>query len=300
MNQKTIRKAMTVLHCLSLLLVLVLLVLDGLGVSEQAQFLLLILLGLVILMDISLLIVNFRLSREMESDLTRSQVELLQQQLHSNEDKLNALQSQINPHFLYNTLETIREMALEHGEAELSRIISSLSLMFRYSMDFSNTVVPLDHELGQIQRYMKLQQIRFPDRFTLNLIKVCDEDDIRTVMIPKFTIQPLVENALKHGFHDMREGCVLNVRLTSSGTAFRIAVEDNGKGIEPEFVKVMNETVRYGRISKEADSSHNGISLNNIYSRLRLYFGEQASVYVNSAPGVGTIVTIDFPIKRNA
>ena len=235
----------------------------------------------------------------MESNLSRFQAELQQQMLYSNEDKLNALQSQINPHFLYNTLETIREMALEHGEVELSRIISSLSLMFRYSMDFSNTVVPLEHELGQIQRYMKLQQLRFPDRFTLNLIRECDEEDIKQVMIPKFTIQPLVENAVKHGFHSMRKGCVLNIRLTALDGGFKIAVEDNGKGIEPESVKAMNHIIRCGRISRSEDSPHNGIGLHNVYSRLLLYFGEQSSVYVYSSLGVGTIVTIDFPKKKN-
>ena len=219
--------------------------------------------------------------------------------LYSNEDKLNALQSQINPHFLYNTLETIREMALEHGEVELSRIISSLSLMFRYSMDFSNTVVPLQHELGQIQRYMKLQQLRFPDRFTLNIIRECSEEDVKQVMIPKFTIQPLVENAVKHGFHNMSKGCVLNIRLTALNGSFKIAVEDNGKGMEPEAVKAMNNTIRYGRVSQPEDSSHNGIGLHNVYSRLLLYFGEQSSLYEYSAPGVGTIATIDFPIKKN-
>ena len=300
MDQRTIRKTILALHILSLVLVLVILILDRVKADGGIQLLLLVLLAVCILIDISLLVAYFRWSREMESNLSRSQVELLQQQLHSNEDKLNALQSQINPHFLYNTLETIREMALEHGEVELSRIISSLSLMFRYSMDFSNTVVPLDRELGQVQRYMKLQQNRFPDRFRLNLIRDCEEDDPATVMIPKFTIQPLVENAVKHGFHNMREGCVLNIRLTSSADAFTIAVEDNGKGITPENVKAMNEIIRYGKISKDEDSPHNGIGLHNIYSRLRLYFGEQSSMYVYSSLGVGTIITITFPIKRNA
>lgn len=300
MNQKTIRKAILGLHILSLILAVTILILNGMETGSGIRILMPALLVVCILIDISLLAAYFRMNRETESNLSRSQVELLQQQLHSNEDKLNALQSQINPHFLYNTLETIREMALEHGEAEISRIISSLSLMFRYSMDFSNTVVPLDHELGQIRRYMKLQQIRFPERFQLNIIRECDEEDLTSVMIPKYTVQPLIENAVKHGFHNMRKNCVLNVRLTAFENTFKISVEDNGKGIEPEQLAAMNETIRYGRISRDEDSSHNGIGLHNIYSRIRLYFGEQASIYVYSSPGVGTIVTIDFPIKRNA
>ena len=296
MDQKTIRKALLALHILSLLLAAAIAVCRA---NERMQRLLLGALVLCVLADIRLLIPYFRRNQEMESNLSRFQAELQQQMLYSNEDKLNALQSQINPHFLYNTLETIREMALEHGEVELSRIISSLSLMFRYSMDFSNTVVPLEHELGQIQRYMKLQQLRFPDRFTLNLIRECDEEDIKQVMIPKFTIQPLVENAVKHGFHSMRKGCVLNIRLTALDGGFKIAVEDNGKGIEPESVKAMNHIIRCGRISRSEDSPHNGIGLHNVYSRLLLYFGEQSSVYVWSSLGVGTIVTIDFPKKKN-
>ena len=300
MDQKTARKGIVAMHILSLILVIAVFVTDIIKASHVVQMILSGLSGFCILVDVSLLIVYFRKSREIESNLSRSQVELLQQQLQSNEDKLNALQSQINPHFLYNTLEMIREMALEHGEKELSRTISNLSLMFRYSMDFSNTVVPLEHELGQVRRYMNLQQNRFPDRFQLNLIKECDDEDLHRVMIPKFTVQPLVENAVKYGFGKMREGCVLNVRMTACGDTFKIAVEDNGCGIEPEQVQIVNQTIRNGRTAASEDSSHNGIGLHNIYSRLRLYCGEQTDVYMYSSPGVGTIVTIGFPIKKNA
>ncbi len=299
MNQKTIRKVIVGLHILSLVLVGILFLLRRIETNEGIALALSILLIVGILTDVGFLIAYFRLSKELESDLSRSQVELLQQQLQSNEDKLNALQSQINPHFLYNTLEMIREMALEHDDAELSRMISSLSLMFRYSMDFSNTVVPLEHELAQVRRYMRLQQNRFPDRFELNIIRECDEDDFQNVTIPKFSVQPLVENAVMHGFHNMRTGCVLNLRMSVFGDTFKIAVEDNGKGIDPEEVQKMNQTIRFGKTERDEGSVHNGIGLHNIYSRLRLYFGEQVSMYVYSSVGIGTIVTIDFPIKKN-
>ncbi len=299
MNQKTIRKVIVGLHILSLVLVGILFLLRRIETNEGIALALSILLIVGILTDVGFLIAYFRLSKELESDLSRSQVELLQQQLQSNEDKLNALQSQINPHFLYNTLEMIREMALEHDDAELSRMISSLSLMFRYSMDFSNTVVPLEHELAQVRRYMRLQQNRFPDRFELNIIRECDEDDFQNVTIPKFSVQPLAENAVMHGFHNMRTGCVLNLRMSVFGDTFKIAVEDNGKGIDPEEVQKMNQTIRFGKTERDEGSVHNGIGLHNIYSRLRLYFGEQVSMYVYSSVGIGTIVTIDFPIKKN-
>ena len=297
-DQKAIRKAATGLHGITLVLIIGVFLVQVLKADEALKTIIILAALICFIAEGIFLIRDFRLSRELESDLYQSRVELLEQQLHSNEDKLNALQSQINPHFLYNTLETIRGMALEKGEKDLAKIISSLSLMFRYSMDFSNTVVPLEHEIGQVERYMKIQQLRFPGRFSLNIIN-SNEEDLRNVMIPKFSIQPLVENAVGHAFKHMSEGCILTIRFTSLEDRFEIAVEDNGEGMDEENVKALNETIRYGRIHQDSNSAHNGIGLHNIYSRLRLYFGEEVSMYVYSAKEVGTIITMSLPNKAD-
>ena len=299
-QQKNIRKTVTGLHVVGLLLIIGIIavfVTDGDRMWARS---LLVLIFLCLVIEGCFLVQYFRISGEMESDLTRSQVELLEQQLRSNEDKLNALQSQINPHFLYNTLETIRGMALEKGEKDLGKIISSLSLMFRYSMDFSNTIVPIEHELAQVERYIKIQQLRFPGRFELRLVKNCDEEDLRQIMIPKFSIQPLVENAYGHAFKHMSEGCILTIRLSDLKDRFEIAVEDNGEGMDEETTKELNKTILYGKAIHEEGSSHNGIGLHNIYSRLHLYFGEDVSMYVYSAKEVGTTITMNLPLQRNA
>ena len=130
-NQKAIRKAATGLHGLTLVLIVGIFLVQVYNAPETLKTLL-ILSALICFIAEGLFLIRYiKVSNEMESDLSRSQVELLQQQLQSNEERLKALQSQINPHFLYNTLETIRGMALEKNEKELARIISSLSLMFR-------------------------------------------------------------------------------------------------------------------------------------------------------------------------
>ncbi|MBO4538169.1 MAG: sensor histidine kinase [Erysipelotrichaceae bacterium] len=298
-DQKTLRRATVILHGLSFVLLLCLYPVffrpapQGLRVALLA--------GLIVCALAEGFVVGryFRLSKDLEDSLSKSQVELLRQQLQNNEDRLNALQSQINPHFLYNTLETIREMALENGQKDLSRIIASLSLMFRYSMDFSNAVVPVEHELSQVERYMKLQQLRFPERYRLDIVKNADEQFLSHVMIPKFSIQPLVENAVRHAFKSMSSGCVLTIRLTGASDSFEIAVEDNGKGMDEAQVEALNETILYGRQSVSTDSEHNGIGMHNIYSRLQLYFGQQVSMYVCSTPEVGTIVRISLPVKHD-
>lgn len=294
-----LRRITVILHGLSFVLLAGLfLVFLRPQLLDHARWLL-VALAASLLIEGVLLVCYFRFSRQMESSLSRSQVQLLQQQLQSNEDRLNALQSQINPHFLYNTLETIREMALENGQRDLSRIIASLSLMFRYSMDFSNTVVPVEHELAQVQRYMNLQQLRFPQRYELRLVKNCTQQDLQETMIPKFSIQPIVENAIRHGFRKKAEGCLLTVRLTNTGDSFEITVEDNGSGMDEAGVDQLNRTIQFGRQISNEDHHHNGIGMHNIYSRLRLYFGEQASMYVCSAPEVGTIVRISLPVKHH-
>ena len=297
-DRKKIRTAAVCLHAASLILaVLVFLLYSGReGGLPRA---LLFLLALFLAAEAILLRYSLSLSQETESDLYRSRIELLQQQLSSNEDKLNALQSQINPHFLYNTLETIRGMALEKGEKEIAKIVASLSLLFRYAMDFSNTLVPIELELAHIERYMKIQQLRFPGRFTLQVLKNCEDSDLHEILIPKFSLQPLIENAVGHAFRNMREGCVLKLRLTVLNERITMVVEDNGSGMGEEEVRALNESILYGRISQEESTSHNGIGLHNIYSRLRLYFGEDVSMYVYSAKEVGTMVTLDIPIKRN-
>ena len=299
-QRSNIRKTVTGLHVVGLLLIMGIIILLTADLDKQLSRAVLSLLLLCSIVEGYYLHRYFHLSGEMESDLSQSQVKLLEQQLRSNEDRLNALQSQINPHFLYNTLETIRGMALEKGEKDLGRIIASLSLMFRYSMDFSNTVVPLEHELAQVERYIKIQQLRFPGRFELRIIKNCDEDDLRHIMIPKFTIQPLVENAYGHGFKHMSEGCILTIRLTDLNDRFEMAVEDNGEGMDEEETAELNKTILYGRMVHEEGSSHNGIGLHNIYSRLHLYFGEDVGMYVYSVKEVGTTITMNIPMKRDA
>lgn len=233
--------------------------------------------------------------RQVEEELYSSRMKLLQEQLQNREERLKALQSQINPHFLYNTLDTIRSMALEKGEGELSDVVTILALMFRYSMDYSNPIVPLNHEIAQVMRYMKIQRLRFPGRFVVEEVRECTESELQRVMLPKFCLQPLVENAISHAFRSKSEDCRLIIRYLAMKRGFQISVEDNGGGMEEAEVAYINRLCSGNAGGKNEDGIPGGIALQNIFARLKLYFGEQASMHIYSTKGIGTNVVITVP-----
>lgn len=233
--------------------------------------------------------------RQVEEELYSSRMKLLQEQLQNREERLKALQSQINPHFLYNTLDTIRSMALEKGEDELSDVVTILALMFRYSMDYSNPIVPLHHEIAQVMRYMKIQRLRFPGRFEVEEIRECTESELQRVMLPKFCLQPLVENAISHAFRSKSEGCKLTIRYLAMKRGFQISVEDNGGGMEEAETAYINRLCSGKTGGRNEDGIPGGIALQNIFARLKLHFGEQAGMHIYSTKGIGTSVVLTIP-----
>ncbi|MGI6607388.1 MAG: sensor histidine kinase [Erysipelotrichaceae bacterium] len=245
----------------------------------------------------NLIIKLFALLNSTVDEFYSNKVILLEEQLRNKEERLKALQSQINPHFLYNTLDTVRSMALEKKEKEISDVINALSQMFKYSMDFANSIVPISHEINQVKRYMKLQQLRFPERFTFEEIFKCSQDELHSVFLPKYCVQPLIENSIFHGFKGKDKNCNIKIIYISMGDSFQIEVRDNGIGMSESAVESINRLLEDG--GKYSSEIHNGIALQNIYSRLKIYFGNSATMFFQSTMELGTIVTIVFPINRH-
>lgn len=196
-----------------------------------------------------------------------------------------AYRNQINPHFLYNTLDCIRGMALYHEEEEIAEITLALSKLFRFAVKGGN-VVRVEEEVSHIQEYAHIINHRFQGRIQ---IQTEVEEGVRTKSVIKFLLQPLIENAVFHGLEQKIEGGFVRASISMAEEhRIRCTVEDNGCGMEPEEVDVL-------RAGLESGESQKGIGMANIYQRLKLFYGKEASFCIESTLGVGTKVTIMIP-----
>ncbi|MGO4272004.1 sensor histidine kinase, partial [Paenibacillus sp. TAF58] len=177
--------------------------------------------------------------------------------------ELKMLQAQINPHFLYNTLEAINMRSMKNGNSEISLIVGSLAQMFRYSVSNGVGKVPLEKELSHVQNYISIQQIRFGDQFTYELEV---PEHLTHLAVVKFILQPIVENCLKHGLAGFEEGGIIRIKVLEKDGLMFIEVSDNGIGMDMDKVVRVNE-----EIQKSMDNQINGyenqggIGLSNVY-----------------------------------
>ena len=211
---------------------------------------------------------------EMEKSLLEKEVEAAQMQHKLQEGRFAQLQSQINPHFLFNTLSTIAALAREEGAPLSEDLVLRLSSFFRYSLESDEKVVPLGREIQLLRDYMELQETRYGDRITM---VVRSDPALEDVPVPKFILQPLVENAILHGLRQCTEGGCIRVRSRRDRTGnIVITVTDNGCGFD---------TSRLGA----ADGERRSVGLKNIAERME-YSGGRLDVC--SVPGVGTCARI--------
>lgn len=222
-------------------------------------------------------------------------------QIFDKQTELTALQSQINPHFLYNTLECIRGQALMDNNGEIARMVEALAAFFRYSISRKGKLVTLRDELANIDNYMLIQRYRFNNRFSMEII-IDEEDEVAyDFLIPRLIIQPVVENAIFHGLEEKLEGGKVVIEVIVTEKNLIITISDNGKGIEKEKLKKLNGKIRSKDIKLEdgagTDQRNTGIALPNIHKRIQLLYGEEYGVNVYSTPGQGTDVEITIPIN---
>lgn len=243
--------------------------------------------------EINILVASFnRMVRRIEELIERVKLSSVSEK----NAELHALQSQVNPHFLYNTLDMIYWMLDEEGNEQLGELVLSLSSMFRYSSQWEDGAeVSLREELEQIGHYLKIISIRLEGR--LQIITEIDERwlDIR---VPKMTVQPVIENAVKHGLESLGRQGILKVYTREEGSVLRLIVEDNGNGMNKEQLERLQGSLNGdnpGPSPKESGKS--GIGLQNLHRRLQFMFGECYGLQIQSFPGEGTQVAIVLPIS---
>jgi len=193
--------------------------------------------------------------------------QLVQEEKERNEIELEALHAQINPHFLYNTLNTIKWMATIQGVTSVSNAITALSKLLRISINFGNDMIRLKDEIDYVKNYIIIQKLRFNEGFT---VAYDIDEDCLNAKIPKLILQPIVENAIIYG---------------TAGEEMFIEIEDNGAGIEPEKIdKILLKKNEGKRFSK--------VGLNNVNQRIKHYFGEAYGLKIRSDKDKGTVIII--------
>lgn len=202
--------------------------------------------------------------------------------------QLRALQAQINPHFLYNTLQSIGGMALKKNAPEIYAMTVDLSDILRYSLSFSKEMVPLKEEIKYLDSYLSIQNGRFGNR-----IKISRDigPECLEVLIPKLILQPMAENSLEHGLAEKPGAWELSLhaRIVHEGDML-LTITDNGLGMSKERLQYIREELGKGAENAIAAGAH--IGLNNVNSRIRLKFGAPYGVGVDSQPGAGTTITL--------
>ena len=207
----------------------------------------------------------------------------------------SALQSQINPHFLYNTLDSIRSQALVDEFDELAEIVELLSKYCRYSISRKQNFVKLREELENVTNYFRIQQFRFEDRFRL-VIDVTD-DELYEAEIPKMVLQPLVENALFHGLERKLGQGTVTIKILSDGKDVFAFVSDDGCGMPFELVSRLNYYMGRRELLPANDRKTTGIALPNVNARIKLHYGNRYGVLIYSTEGLGTDVEIVLPLR---
>lgn len=212
--------------------------------------------------------------------------------------ELTALQSQINPHFLYNTLESIRGQALMDDNFEIAKMVEALAAFFRYSISGKGNLVTLRDELANINNYMLIQRYRFNNRFSMEIIIDEEDEAAYDFLIPRLIIQPVVENAIFHGLEEKLEGGKVIIEVIVTESNLIITISDNGKGIDGRELKELGARIQSQDMQLDDGGSrqrNTGIALPNIHKRIQLLFGEEYGVHVYSTVGQGTDVEITVP-----
>lgn len=217
----------------------------------------------------------------------------MQLEQHKQDLEMQVLMSQINPHFLYNTLETIVWKASEAGRSDIARMASSLGRLYRLSIA-GGLFVPLQKELEHVRMYMNIQQNRYGNKVAYDVrLHGCDAAKVQVL---KLILQPVVENCFLYGMEGLDRTLRIRVSARRRGGRLALTVTDNGVGMDEAALAALAEQIRHGRKQPAKNNRRStGIGLHNIYARLQLYAGSSSEVQVWSLPGIGTQVTLLLP-----
>ena len=197
-------------------------------------------------------------------------------QLMRKQAEFDSMKSQINPHFLYNTLDSIRGYALMENAPIAADMIEILSRIFRYSISQKNDMIMIREELKMVQDYIAIQEYRLSNHIVLSIVS--EEEDLLDHRVPKLIIQPFVENAIKYGVRNTREDLCLTIRISHTDQRLIMSVADNGSGMTLEKLTELNEKLyenQYGKSgARVASQKGSGIAIVNVNARLRLLYGD--------------------------
>lgn len=215
--------------------------------------------------------------------------ELVTEKLLKKEAEIEALRHQITPHFMYNTLNSIKYAAILQGSNEIAEQLEAFIELLQMSASDRGAFIPVKQEIRMVQNYVKLQMFRYASCFTVQVDVMPETEDC---YLPSLLIQPLVENAILHGIDLKRSDGHIGIRVCQDGQKLVIAVEDNGSGMTAEELRML--------MSGERRSKFSGIGVRNVRERLNLYYGERGELRFYSGENSGTRAVITLPVSYDA
>jgi len=225
-------------------------------------------------------------------------VEKLESERRKKELELEVLVSQINPHFLYNTLENIVWKSSEAGHPDIGRLAAMLGRMYRLSTSGGQIIVPVKHEIEHLSAYTQIQKNRYGDAFDFDLR--VDHEEIQGLMTLKIILQPIIENSFLHGMEGLDRKLKIRLKIKRTGNRLQLKLIDNGVGITKERLEQVRRRLQGEEAAQEERQTDmqrsSGIGLNNVAARIRLYFGVEEPVKISSIYGVGTIIIVQVPV----
>ncbi len=214
-------------------------------------------------------------------------------ELSEKEATIASLTSQINPHFLYNTLDMVKSMAEIEGIEEVGEIVKALSVLFRYSTKTDRLIVTVEEEIANLENYIKIIEARFGSKIKFNIM--CPEY-LKKYNIIKLSLQPLVENSIQHGLLERNNVGTILISISKEEGFLRIIEQDNGSGMKAdEFIKLQDD-LKKGKTIKS--NKYGGVGIRNINERIRLYYGEDYGINIFNYPGNGLKVEMVIPINK--
>ncbi len=202
--------------------------------------------------------------------------------------ELNFLQSQVDPHFLFNTLNAVMAICVKNNYEDLTEVIKYLSKIFRRLISWKDDIVTVREEISFTEMYLKIEKFRFLEKFHYE-IQV--DEEILELKVPKMSIQTLVENACKHGIQSSEGVGIVKIHVRRKGDYLSVDVEDNGSGIEPDKLHDILDML-------EKEDSAEKVGISNVYKRLKLYYGDEVEFYINSELNKGTVVHYGINVSK--
>ncbi|WP_163191809.1 sensor histidine kinase [Clostridium thermarum] len=241
--------------------------------------------------DIKRYINSIKENAELERKLRDEEMKLLKYQNALKLSQLKILQAQINPHFLFNTLNCINQTAMIENAEKTESLIRAVSGILRYSLSMMDRNATLEEEVSVVEQYMHIQKMRFEDRVKFNLVI---DADLTKIKVPGMTLQPFVENAFIHGIEPKEDGGVINMNIFEDENTCTVLIEDDGCGIDEETLKKITSEE-----SKEVHIGHTtGMGINSVVERLELLYDAENIFTIESQKGVGTKIYLKIPKKE--